>query len=73
MAQIELRIKKLDEQLTDKTADLTDKFDPMNEELKKIIIQPKKTDVLQRYFGFLWVPYFHSDDGTVKSLNRLIS
>jgi hypothetical protein len=73
MAQIELRIKELDEQLTDKITDLTDKFDPMNEELKKIIIQPKKTDVLQRYFGFLWVPYFHSDDGTVKSLNRLIS
>jgi len=73
MAQIELRIKELDQQLTEKITDISDKFDPMNEELKKIIIQPKKSDVLQRYFGFLWIPYFHSDDGTVKSLNRLIS
>ncbi len=45
----------------------------LTEALEKIIIQPKKTDVLQRYFGFLWVPFFHSDNGTVKSLNRLIS
>ncbi len=73
MVQIEGRIKELETQLNERITDLTEKFDPLNEELKKIIIQPKKSDVLQRYFGFLWVPYFHSDDGTIKSLNRLIS
>jgi DNA-binding ferritin-like protein len=73
MVQIEGRIKELETQLNEQVTELTEKFDPLNEELKKIIIQPKKTDVLQRYFGFLWVPYFYSDDGTIKSLNRLIS
>ena len=60
MVQIESRIKELEDQLNDRITDLTDKFDPMNEELKKIVIQPKKTDILQRYFGFLWVPYFQN-------------
>jgi hypothetical protein len=73
MVQIERRIKELETQLNQQVTELTERFDPLNEELKKIIIQPKKTDVLQRYFGFLWVPYFYSDDGTIKSLNRLIS
>jgi len=73
MAEINSRIKGLNEQLNDQINDLTDKFDPMIEDLKKIIIRPKKTDILQRYFGFVWVPYFHNNNGTVKSLNRLIN
>lgn len=71
--EIQLRIKNLDAQLNDQINDLTNKFDPMAGNLQKIIIRPKKNDILQRYFGFLWVPFFHSNTGTVKSLNRLIS
>ena len=71
--EIQLRIKNLDVQLNDQINDLTNKFDPMAGNLQKIIIRPKKNDILQRYFGFLWVPFFHSNTGTVKSLNRLIS
>jgi DNA-binding ferritin-like protein len=73
MSEINSRIKGLKEQLNDRINDLTDKFDPMTEDLKKIIIRPKKTDIFQRYFGFFWVPYFHNNNGTVKSLNRLIN
>jgi hypothetical protein len=73
MEQIEAQIKDLENQLSDQVNDLSAKFDPLNEELKEIIIQPKKTDILQRYFGFLWVPFFHGIDGNIKSLNRSIS
>jgi len=72
MAQIGARITELENQLNDRIAELTDKFDPMNDELKKILIRPKKADVLQRYFGYLWVPFLHNSQGTMKSLNRLI-
>ena len=71
--EIQSRIKDLEAQLNDQINDLTNKFDPMADNLQKIIIRPKKNDILQRYFGFLWVPFFHSNAGTVKSLNRLIS
>jgi len=73
MNQIETRISKLNEQLQDQINELSERFDPLKEDLKKIMIQPKKTDIRQRYFGLVWVPFCHGPDGRFTSLNRSIS
>jgi len=73
MSQIEARMKELEEQLQEQIDDLGEKFDTQNEELKKIMIQPKKTDIRQKFFGFVWVPFCHGTDGSITSLNRSIS
>jgi hypothetical protein len=72
MSQIQDRINELDEQLIERITEIAEKFDPMNEELQKIVVQPKKSDILQRSFGFLWVPYARLADGTMQCLNRRI-
>jgi hypothetical protein len=68
MMQIESQIKELENQLQEEINQISGKFDLSDEHLDKVVIRPKKSDVLQKYFGLIWVPFFHGDDGSIISL-----
>jgi hypothetical protein len=73
MTQIEAQIKELENQLQQEINQISRKFDLTDEHLKKVVIRPKKSDILQKYFGLVWVPFFHGDDGNIVSLNSNLS
>ncbi len=64
LAQIEAQIRALEEELQAEIDMIAEKYDPELEELQSILIRPRKSDILQRYFGILWIPYLHSSDGS---------
>jgi len=73
MGQIESQINELEKQIQEEIDQIAKKYDLTDKDLQKVVIRPKKSDVLQRYFGLVWVPYFHGDDGSIISLNNSIN
>ncbi len=67
-AQLEARLQELQAQLQRDVEKISGQFDPMLETLQQIVLRPKKSDILQRWYGILWVPFLHRDDGTRESL-----
>ena len=63
LADLQERLFELENQLSDELALITEKFDPITETLAEKIIRPKKSDILQRWFGFLWIPFEIQADG----------
>jgi hypothetical protein len=72
MADVELRLKALEQELEEEISVIAEKYDMTDQDLEKIVIRPKKADILQKYFGLVWVPFAHAQDGSVTSLNRRI-
>ena len=68
LADVEARIVEMERLMEDELNNLADKYDPALEELKEVSIRAKKSDILQRYYGILWLPYDHTDDGKVTPL-----
>jgi len=68
LADVEARIVEMERLMEDELNNLADKYDPELEELKEVSIRAKKSDILQRYFGILWLPYDHSDSGEIAPL-----
>lgn len=50
IAELEMRLRK-------DIDGIEASHDPGNEELEKISIQPKRTEITQRLFGLIWIPY----------------
>ena len=70
MGIIESRIAELEKQLQEDVDNIAKKFDSIDVDLGQVNIRPKKSDILQRYFGLVWVPFLHGEDGNIISLNR---
>lgn len=68
LAQLEARFQELQEQFQKEVEKIGSQFDPMSETFQQIILRPKKSDVLQRWYGLLWVPFLHRPDGGQESL-----
>ncbi len=64
LADLQERLFELDNQLSDELALITEKYDPLTEVLTEKVVRPKKSDILQRWFGFLWIPFETRDSGT---------
>ena len=59
--QLNARMQELQEQLEDEVNLLAEKYDPQAEELQTILLRPKKSDVLQRWFGIWWIPFAYNE------------
>lgn len=68
VANLEERLQELQEQFRQDAEQISSSLDPMSETLQQIVLRPKKTDILQRWYGILWVPYLYRQDGTRESL-----
>ncbi|MGH1362765.1 MAG: helicase HerA domain-containing protein [Calditrichia bacterium] len=68
LAQVEARIVEMEQIMEDELNALAEKFDPDLEELKEVSVRAKKSNILQRYYGILWLPYIHSEDGQITPL-----
>ena len=73
VAAVQERIQKLDAQFDAEVRRLGEKYDPMQEPLTPLRISAKKSDVVQKYYGILWVPYEKRSNGEVVSLNPQVS
>lgn len=72
MLKIQSQIDKLNINFEDDARKLSEQYDTMNEPLKQIIIRPKKTDINQKYYGILWIPFSQNERGNMFVLNSQI-
>lgn len=68
LAQLEQRLQEMQAQFQSEVDQVSGKLDPMTETLQQIVLRPKKSDILQRWYGILWVPFLHRPDGSRESL-----
>lgn len=72
LVQVEERLRDLEAELQERLDEISLKYDPANEALEEVVIRPKKSDIMQRWYGILWVPFEHRDGMAPKALNPLI-
>jgi hypothetical protein len=64
--QLELaqsRRAELEKQVEAEATRITSRLDPNAEVLQPLVLRPKKKDILVRWSGLLWLPYWHLDGG----------
>jgi hypothetical protein len=57
---LQKQLEDLNAQFNDETDALTNKLDPINEELETVSIVPKKTDINVQILSLVWAPYRQS-------------
>jgi len=72
LARVQEQIQALDEQFQRESELIAQKFDPMSETLQQVILRPKKSDILQKWYGIFWVPFLHRGDGTAEALSEVV-
>ncbi|MEZ4765254.1 MAG: hypothetical protein R3C26_19350 [Calditrichia bacterium] len=68
LTDLQDKLRDLESELQNEIDQLTLRFDPASEPLETVDIRPKKSDVLQRYFGLLWLPFAHLPTGEIQAL-----
>jgi hypothetical protein len=54
---VKLEMAELDQHLQSDIDSLEASFDPAAEELEKVMVKPKSTDITLETFGLTWMPY----------------
>ena len=71
MAKIHQQIQELEARLQREMDAIAAQYDPMSEQLEDVVLRPKKSDIYQKWYGILWVPFRHDAQG-VASLHPAI-
>jgi len=64
-ADAKQRLDELETQLQEEIDTLTDKTDPATEDLEKILMRPRKSDITLDALGVLWMPYWKDAAGNM--------
>jgi hypothetical protein len=67
LAVIQERMAEVEKELETEIQRIADEYDVNKVELQQIILRPKKTDILQKYFGIFWIPFNIKSDGSLES------
>jgi len=59
------RLEDIEAEFKAETDQLAAKTDPATEELTKISIRPAKKDIVVKFVGLSWLPYWQAQDGTI--------
>ena len=68
--QLQDQFRVLETELEEQTEKIVAKFDPMIEQLQQIVIKPQKSDILQKFYGILWIPYKTHGEGDLEVLTN---
>ena len=60
---IKLQISDLQAEFDSELSNLDQKFDSLTEPLDKLVIRPKKSDILVQLVSLVWVPYWQDSQG----------
>ena len=52
------RLEELEAEFQEDTAGIEERIDPRTEELERIEVRPKKTNITMRHFSLVWLPYW---------------
>ncbi len=58
----------LEQKLQEEISELKEQYDPMTEELDKVLIKPKKTNINLKVLSLCWLPYKEESPGIFKKL-----
>lgn len=72
MLKLQSQIDELNGNFEDDAKKISEQYDVMNEPLKQIVVRPKKTDINQKYYGILWIPFSQNESGNMFILNSQI-
>lgn len=62
---IKQQISDLQAQFDNEVSNLSEKFDPLSESLEKLVIKPRKSDILIQLFSLVWTPYWQDSQGNI--------
>ncbi len=62
------KLKELEIELQEEIDKIVSQYDPELEIFEILELRPKKSDILQRYYGIIWVPFARFSDGSCKVL-----
>ena len=60
--------EELEAEIAKEEAIITERFDPLQEQLELIQLKPRRSDINIRYLALAWAPYLLHDDGTAEPL-----
>ena len=64
---VQSRRADLERQVEEEASKITLSLDPNAEVLQPIVLRPKKKDIVIRWSGLLWLPYWHLQNGAVEA------
>ena len=64
------KVKDLELELHEEIDKIVSKYDPESEVFEILEVRPRKSDILQRYYGLVWVPFAKLSDGSRKPLTQ---
>jgi peptidoglycan hydrolase CwlO-like protein len=64
---LQKQLEDLQAQFNEESASLGSKIDPMTEDMEKIVIKPKKTDITVQLVALVWAPYWRDASGATTS------
>jgi hypothetical protein len=64
---LQKQLEDLQAQFNEESAAMGSKIDPMTENMEKIVIKPKKTDITVQLVALVWAPYWRNASGTTTS------
>jgi len=62
---IKQQISDLQVEFEAEVSNLNQKLDPLTEPLDKLVIKPKKSDILIQLLSLIWVPYWQDSQGSI--------
>jgi Sec-independent protein translocase protein TatA len=65
LASLQQKLTDLDAQQQSETDALTAKIDPLTENLEKILMRPRKSDITVDALGLVWMPYWKDASGNM--------
>ena len=68
MIRYEDQLQELEQEIEQESDLISDKFDPLTEELDTIQLKPRKTDIDIRTVALGWAPFALFEDGTAEQL-----
>lgn len=72
--QVELakaRLEEMERELQQEVDKIANLYDPEREQLQPLILRPKKKDIIIRWTGLLWLPYWQLDSGEIQPAFKL--
>jgi seryl-tRNA synthetase len=70
LAYLQDKVKDLELELQEEIDKIVSKYDPESEVFEILEVRPRKSDILQRYYGLVWVPFAKLSDGSRKPLTQ---
>ena len=70
--QLNNEIAALNKDFEEQIEEIAQKYDSMVEAVQEIPLRPKKADIIQTFFGVIWIPFQKDQSAQLQAMNSLV-